>query len=193
MPLKRPRKRYRPRSSRRNLSRGGYAEYRYDRFRLNSNGAFYGLSYYNRESRETLDRHAAALKLEGRYARGALSIRTRTHLGYVDDQLGGERTARFDELAASWKPHSQTSRYDADSYLLGVRYLSANDTTWIAEYYRNGTGYTELEMREFFSLVDAGLAQYQTTGIDTLLKRAAAASQSGYGRAHAMAATPICA
>ena len=311
---------------------GGYAEYRYDRFKLNRGAAFYGLSYYNREPRETLDRHAAALKLEGQYTRGALSIRTRTHLEYVDDQLGGERTARFDELAASWKPHpgftaeagkialkwgkgyawnpvgfvervkdpndpelaregywiatadwvrtfegalrtvaftpvvlpvgtdvnsdygrtgrtnvaaklyllwhdtdidfiylasgsrtprfgldfsrnitsnlevhgewariknferravtaagaAQTSRFDADSYLLGMRYLSANDTTWIAEYYRNGTGYTEPEMREFFSLVDAGLAQYQTTGISTLIQRAAAASQSGYGRAHAM-------
>lgn len=96
------------------------------------------------------------------------------------------RIKNFERRAVTAAGAAQTSRFDADSYLLGMRYLSANDTTWIAEYYRNGTGYTEPEMREFFSLVDAGLAQYQTTGISTLIQRAAAASQSGYGRAHAM-------
>ena len=31
------------------------------------------------------------------------------------------------------------SKFDAKSYLLGVRYLTASDTTFIFEYYRNGT------------------------------------------------------
>ena len=314
------------------LEWGGYAEYRYDHFRLNRSGAFYGLSYYNRGLPDSLDRNAAALKLDAQYTRGAASLRTRTHLEYADDPYGGERTARFDELAASWKPHpgftaeigkialkwgkgyawnpvgfvervkdpnepelaregfwmatadwvrtfegplktvaftpvvlpvgsdvnsaygrtghtnfaaklyllwydtdidfvylsngSRTQRYgfdfsrnltsnfevhgewaritdferravnpagaprvtrgDADSYLLGARYLTAGDATWIVEYYRNGTGYTEREMQDFFRFVDSGLAQHATTGVDTLLRRAVAAQQGGYGRPHAM-------
>lgn len=314
------------------LEWGGYAEYRYDHFDLNRSGAFHGLSYYNRGRPDSLDRNSAELKLDLKYTRGAVSLRTRTHLAYTDDQYGGERTTRFDELAASWKPHpgftaevgkialkwgkgyawnpvgfverakdpnepelaregfwvatadwvrtfdgplktvaftpvvlpvgtdvnsdygrnghtnlaaklyllwydtdidfvylsegSRTRRYgfdfsrnvtsklelhgewaritdfdrravtaagaprltrgDADSYLLGARYLTENETTWIVEYYRNGTGYSEREMQDFFRFVDAGLAQQQATGVDTLLRRAAAASQGGYGRAHAM-------
>lgn len=317
---------------RKSLEWGGYAEYRYDHFKLNRDGAFHGLSYYNRGLPDSLDRNSAALKIDAKYTRGAASLRTRTHLEYVDDQYGGERTARFDELAASWKPSpgftaeigkialkwgkgyawnpvgfvervkdpnepelaregfwmatadwvrtfegplktvaftpvvlpvgtdvnsdygrsghtnfaaklyllwhdtdidfvylsegSRTQRYgfdfsrnitsnlelhgewtritdfdkravtaagaprlthgDADSYLVGARYLTADDTTWIVEYYRNGTGYTEREMQDFFRFVDAGVAQHATAGIDTLLRRAAAASQAGYGRAHAM-------
>lgn len=45
---------------------------------------------------------------------------------------------------------------DATSYLLGLRYLTENDTTWIAEYYRNGSGYTESQLTDFHRLVDSG-------------------------------------
>ena len=44
--------------------------------------------------------------------------------------------------------------YDAKSYLLGIRYLTESDTTFICEYYRNGTGFTGEEMEGFFGLVD---------------------------------------
>ena len=47
---------------------------------------------------------------------------------------------------------------DATSYLLGLRYLTERDTTWIAEYYRNGAGYTENQLADFYRLVDAGTA-----------------------------------
>ncbi|MDZ4253265.1 MAG: hypothetical protein U1A72_11925 [Sulfuritalea sp.] len=45
---------------------------------------------------------------------------------------------------------------DATSYLLGLRYLTEHDTTWIAEYYRNGTGYTQSQLTDFHRLVDSG-------------------------------------
>lgn len=45
---------------------------------------------------------------------------------------------------------------DVTSYLLGLRYLTENDTTWIAEWYRNGTGYTEDQLTDFSTLVDSG-------------------------------------
>lgn len=41
------------------------------------------------------------------------------------------------------------------SVLLGLRYLTENDTTWIAELYRNGTGYTEGQLADFLSLADS--------------------------------------
>ncbi len=47
---------------------------------------------------------------------------------------------------------------DANSHLLGLRYLTENDTTWIAEVYRNGTGYSESQLADFHSLVDSGNA-----------------------------------
>lgn len=311
---------------------GGYGEYRHDYFRLNRNGAFYALGFYNRGQRATVNRDAAAMKLEGKYTGSALSMRTRAHLLYENDDLGAERTARFDELSASWKPDpgftlesgkialkwgkgyawnpvgfverakdsndpelaregfwmatadwvrtfdgalrtvaitpvvlpvgtnvnsdygkaghvnvaaklyllwydtdidfvyassgsrshrigldfsrnitsnlevhgewartkdaerqavaptgaSRVTRADADSYLLGARYLSAGDTTFILEYYRNGTGYTQSEMRDFYRLVDNGLVEFQATGNDALLRRANAAAMGGYGRANPM-------
>jgi len=45
---------------------------------------------------------------------------------------------------------------DATSYLLGLRYLTESDTTWIVEYYRNGMGYTEGQLTDFHALVDSG-------------------------------------
>jgi hypothetical protein len=52
----------------------------------------------------------------------------------------------------------------ATSYLLGLRYLSDNLLTTILEYYDNGAGYSEDEMRTFASVVHNASDQYQTTG-----------------------------
>ena len=43
---------------------------------------------------------------------------------------------------------------DRHGYLLGTRYLTARDTTWILEYYRNGTGFSGEEMEDFFGFVN---------------------------------------
>jgi hypothetical protein len=77
---------------------------------------------------------------------------------------GGSRTTRFGadfsrNLSVNWEIHGEiayikdvqnslldpsgrvsTVEYDATSYLLGIRYLTARDTTFILEYYRNGAG-----------------------------------------------------
>ncbi len=70
----------------------------------------------------------------------------------------------------------------ASSYLLGMRYLTDQDMTWIFEYYRNGPGFTESEMQNFYSYADATYAQYVATGNDTPLQRAANLSRSGVAR-----------
>ena len=65
------------------------------------------------------------------------------------------------------------------SYLLGLRYLSQGNTTYIAEYYHNGTGYSEGEADSFYQLVDAAFAQPQP---NPLLQKALALRQGGYAR-----------
>jgi hypothetical protein len=75
---------------------------------------------------------------------------------------------------------------DAWSYLLGFRYLSTLDTTYIFEYYHNGTGFTEEEVRDYFSFVDKGYDAFLKTGKDTLLKRAQKVTEGGYGRPNPM-------
>jgi hypothetical protein len=60
----------------------------------------------------------------------------------------------------------------ARSYLLGLRYLSESDITTILEYYYNGTGYSEQEMRDYFTFVHAAYDQFLATGDSALLARA---------------------
>jgi hypothetical protein len=70
---------------------------------------------------------------------------------------------------------------NATSYLAGLRYLAASDTTYIAEYYRNGTGYSAGEADKFYQLVDNAFAQLQQTGNSTLVQKALSL-QGSYGR-----------
>lgn len=52
----------------------------------------------------------------------------------------------------------------ATSYLLGLRYLSDSLLTTILEYYVNGAGYSEDEMRDFASVVHNAYDLYQVSG-----------------------------
>ena len=73
----------------------------------------------------------------------------------------------------------------ASSYLLGLRYLSERDITTILEYYDNGTGYSEEQMRDYFAFVHSAYDQFVTTGDSTLLARATAV-RSSYVRPNPM-------
>lgn len=79
-----------------------------------------------------------------------------------------------------------SSTYDTASYLLGIRYLSDRETTYILEYYRNGTGFTEGEFQDFYRFVDRAYNQYLATGSEALLGRAVNLSQGNYGRPNPM-------
>lgn len=70
---------------------------------------------------------------------------------------------------------------DVSSWLLGLRYLTAGDTTYVLEYYRNGAGYTEGEMREYLAFVHDAHESYRSSGSSALLEKAAAVAES-YGR-----------
>jgi hypothetical protein len=77
-------------------------------------------------------------------------------------------------------------QYDAKSFLAGLRYLTENDTTYILEYYHDGTGFTAGEIRDFSSFIDTGYDSFLSTGSDALLKRAASITQGNYGRSNPM-------
>lgn len=102
-------------------------------------------------------------------------------------EIHGEwaRTTNFDQRITDPLGNVTTQRGNATSYLLGARYLTAADTTYLLEYYRNGTGYTRQQAADFFQLVNNGLNQLQTTGSMALLQKAGSAAQSGYGRPNA--------
>lgn len=81
-------------------------------------------------------------------------------------------------LTASNSLASESHSYT--SALLGLRYLSERDTTFIAEYYRNGSGYTKAEMDRFFDLARAAEIN------PALASAAARAAAQGYNRPNAM-------
>ena len=73
-------------------------------------------------------------------------------------------------------------KFDAKSYLLGIRYLTASDTTFIFEYYRNGTGFSRLEMKDYLTFIDRGYDVFLLNGNDSQLKKAASVTEGNYGR-----------
>lgn len=66
---------------------------------------------------------------------------------------------------------------DADSGLLGLRYLTEREVTWIAEYYRNGSGYKADALADFYAFADAALGAGGAAAV-----KAASLAQAGYSR-----------
>lgn len=87
--------------------------------------------------------------------------------------LGAMRTT----VSATGVTSSQ--QVDVNSFLLGLRYLTQGEVTWIAEFYRNGSGYERSEMDAYYQFLDTALAPDAPT---TLLGKARSVAQSGYGR-----------
>jgi len=75
---------------------------------------------------------------------------------------------------------------DAWSGLIGLRYLSSIDTTYILEYYHNGTGYSESEAKDFYTYVNRADDIYVNTGNAGPIEKAANLTQGAYGRPNPM-------
>jgi hypothetical protein len=75
---------------------------------------------------------------------------------------------------------------DAWSALVGLRYLSSIDTTYIFEYYHNGAGYGESEAKSFYTFVDRAYDTYVDTGNAGPIQKAANLTQGGYGSSNPM-------
>ncbi|MGQ9616481.1 MAG: hypothetical protein ACUVWJ_08790 [Spirochaetota bacterium] len=78
------------------------------------------------------------------------------------------------------------STTDTWKLLMGARYLTRTDTTFIVEYYHNGDGLSTEEMQSYFNLILDGYEQYLETGDDTLLNRAQDLSRGAYGTSSPM-------
>jgi hypothetical protein len=70
--------------------------------------------------------------------------------------------------------------------VVGIRYLTPSNTTFIADYFRNGAGYTSAQMDTFFDLIERGSTSLAMSGDDRLLTLARRASDAGYGRMNPM-------
>jgi hypothetical protein len=75
---------------------------------------------------------------------------------------------------------------DAWSGLIGLRYLSSIDTTYILEYYHNGTGYSQSEAKDFYTFVNQADEIYVNTGNAGPIQKAANLTQGAYGRPNPM-------
>jgi hypothetical protein len=71
--------------------------------------------------------------------------------------------------------------FDAASCLLGVRYLTEAETTYILEYYHNGGGFSPLEMEAYYFFLDRSYKRYLASGDDSQLMEASGLlSYSGF-------------
>jgi hypothetical protein len=75
---------------------------------------------------------------------------------------------------------------DVMSYLVGIRYLTERETTFIVEYYRNGTGFTGEQMEDFFRFVETSDATFRSTENPTGIRRAVTLAEGAYGRPNPM-------
>jgi hypothetical protein len=74
----------------------------------------------------------------------------------------------------------------ATNLVVGLRYLTEGNTTFIADYFRNSAGYTSAQMATYFEFVERADASFTTGGDDRLLALARRASEAGYGRMNPM-------
>ena len=89
----------------------------------------------------------------------------------------------FQKILIDANGNTSQKTYDTVNYLLGTRYLSTLNTTYIFEYYFQGTGYSSGEIADFFEFIDEGYDIFLSSGDRRLLSKAAAvARQGGYGR-----------
>ena len=79
-----------------------------------------------------------------------------------------------------------THTWNAISYLLGLRYLSPQETTYILEYYHNGTGVTQSQFQDFVTFTNNSYATFLNTGNDSGLARAQKLAEGVYGRPNPM-------
>jgi hypothetical protein len=72
--------------------------------------------------------------------------------------------------------NTSEQEYTALNLLLGLRYLSNQETTYILEYYRNGQGYSGHEYENYLTYIERGYAQYLNTS-----SKAAVSKSKTYG------------
>ena len=65
-----------------------------------------------------------------------------------------------------------TTRGRIHQAILGLRYLTPGDLTYILEYQHNGDGFSRAELADFYAFITEAAQVYESTGDDALLRRA---------------------
>ena len=76
---------------------------------------------------------------------------------------------------------TSSTQVNFNSWLLGLRYLTESEVTWIAEYYRNGNGYSASQLDNYYQFADTAVAAGTSSPLFTKAKNLA---QSGYARSN---------
>lgn len=148
--------------------------------------------------------------------RGHLNVAGKLYVLLLDTDIdvmfltSGSRPARFGmdfsrNLRSNLEVHGEVSRVPdglttvltpagtavqreqpSTNLVVGLRYLSQANTTFIADYFHNGMGYTPAEMETFFTLVEQGDEAWTVNGDQRLLTLASRVSDTGYGRMNPM-------
>jgi len=92
----------------------------------------------------------------------------------------------FEEKSLDSQGNLSTSESDVLSALLGFRYLTANETTFIVEYYHNGRGISKDDFENFVEFVDQAYDTFLATGDSSGLNQANELSEGNFGGANPM-------
>jgi hypothetical protein len=148
--------------------------------------------------------------------RGHLNVAGKLYLLFLDTDIdvmfltGGSRRARFGmdfsrDLRSNLEVHGEMTHVPNDlssmlepadtlaprerpatSLVLGLRYLTEANTTYIVDYFRNGAGYTPGEMEAYFEFIGRGYESWTVSGDQRVLTLASRATETGYGRMNPM-------
>jgi len=92
----------------------------------------------------------------------------------------------FKKLSLDNQGELSTKESDVLSALLGVRYLTATETTFIVEYYHNGRGISEDKFENFVEFADQAHDTFLATGDSSGLNQANQLSKGSFGGANPM-------
>ncbi len=87
----------------------------------------------------------------------------------------------FDKKSIDSEGNLLTEKSDIMKFLLGIRYLTTSNMTFIVEYYHNGAGLDENDADHFYRFVDGAYDTYVSTGNSFGLDKAARLSQGSIG------------
>jgi hypothetical protein len=90
--------------------------------------------------------------------------------------------SNFEKGAVDSQGRFSRQEYDAINYLIGLRYLTEQETTFILEYYHNGQGFTQEELKRFFDFADTSYENFTRTSQDGGLQRGRTLLKSAFGR-----------
>jgi len=87
----------------------------------------------------------------------------------------------FTQIVVDSGGKTSTKSYDAKSWLLGIRYLTERDTTYIAEWYHNGTGFRGSALADFFSFERSAYGSFNSSGNTQQIAKALQLATGPYG------------